>query len=257
MVAAAGTAGLLMRDLCWAFTTIRNEADMLPFWLRHYGQFCARMVVFDDASTDGSAAIARLFGADVREYPAADMLDDWTMAVHASTAYREARGWADWVIWADADELIYAPDLPTKLRDLRARGVDMPRVQGYQMFGSHFPHCGSAQLYEYVTRGVPDNSYSKQVVFDPQLSVQFGVGRHSTAPVEMVTTSTRPEDELKLLHFRWFGLEYFAKRNARNDARRSARARQNGWGMHVEPGFSGPNDASEMAANAGLAQIVT
>ena len=39
--------------MCW------NERRMLPFFLRHYEQFCERMIVYDNGSDDGSQAIIK------------------------------------------------------------------------------------------------------------------------------------------------------------------------------------------------------
>ena len=40
------------------YTTTRNEAYMLPFFLRHYYQFASHIYVIDDGSTDGTRDIA-------------------------------------------------------------------------------------------------------------------------------------------------------------------------------------------------------
>ena len=39
--------------LCW------NDADMLPFFFRHYDRFVTRYFIFDEGSTDASLLILR------------------------------------------------------------------------------------------------------------------------------------------------------------------------------------------------------
>ncbi len=45
-----------------------NEAEILPFSLRHYAAFCHRIIVHDDNSTDGSRELAREYGAEIRDF---------------------------------------------------------------------------------------------------------------------------------------------------------------------------------------------
>ena len=220
-------------DLCWAYTIVRNEARMLPWWLRYYGSFCERLVVYDDASDDGTPELARAAGAEVRGLPWSG-LDDGESVRFAESVYPEARGRARWVAWVDADELIddgYGPIAET-LETLRARGIRLPQVQGWQMYASEF-HSASEwpnmQLRDLVKRGVRDDNYSKAVIFDPELALSFGVGRHSTdgRPLEPST--------LRLLHFRFMGRAYFLERSRRNYARLSARAIDSRWGAATYP----------------------
>lgn len=222
-------------DLCWAYTIVRNEAKMLPWWLRYYGSFCEHLVVYDDASDDGTPELARAAGAEVRGLPWSG-LDDGESVRFAEWVYPEARGLAHWVMWVDADELVVDGQAPIEdvLGEMCSRTprVQLPKVQGLQMYASEF-HAASewpmTQLHELVRRGVPDENYSKAVVFDPDLELSFGVGRHSTggAPLQPST--------LKLLHFRFMGRAYYLERSRRNHARLSARAFDSRWGAATYP----------------------
>jgi glycosyltransferase involved in cell wall biosynthesis len=239
-------------DLCWAYTIVRNEARMLPWWLRWYGSFCERLIVYDDHSDDGTAEIVQAAdNAEVRVLPFSG-LDDGEHVRFAEATYPEARGKAHWVAWVDADELITDAQagMVDALIDHRTRGVHLPVVQGWQMYAAQFPDPAHyrAQLPAVVCSGLPDPNYSKAVIFDPQLELDFGIGRHSTAgaPLEPST--------LRLLHFRYLGREYYTERSRRNYARLSERAKAAGWGGATYPenveGEADMNEAAMQRASA-------
>jgi glycosyltransferase involved in cell wall biosynthesis len=220
----------------WAYTVLRNEAALLPYWLRHYQSFCARVVVYDDESTDGSAGIARAAGAEVRPCPVAG-LDDAALAEFASGQYREARGAADWVIWADADEFVYHPLPRMLLGRLKASGVTLPQVAGYAMVAQS-PPSGPGQIWQELGRGAREPRLDKPCVLDPGIDIAWGPGRHYLASGHETTTPSA-RAELKLLHYRHLGRDYFAGRNARNYARLPAESRAAGLGWETYPEHQG------------------
>lgn len=205
----------------WAYTIVRNEIQMLPWWIRHYQSFCEKLIVYDDRSDDGTDVYAREAGCDVRALPYSG-LDDGLQAQFSSWMYREARGQADFVVVVDADEFLVGP--------IRA-SYCLPYVGGFQMVSDDLPsredHPG--QLYDYCQTGIPYPEESKPCVFRPELNLEFGVGRHGT---NIPPTET---SNLKLLHYRWFGRSYAQERNARNFARLSERAQRYRWGFHTSP----------------------
>lgn len=217
----------------WVFAVVHNEAAMLPYFLRHYGEVADLITVFDDHSDDGTAALAEAAGCDVRPYPGAG-LDDQEFVDFAAATYPEALGKADWCLWVDADEFIYHPDLRGQLAALQAAGVRLPRVAGYSMFANAFP-VTSGQLCDAVTVGVRAPFYDKPVVFDPRLELRWIPGKHALA--EPVEVERGGEAALKLLHFRHLGERHFTERNARNYARMSARNVAQGLGYQTYPEY--------------------
>lgn len=228
----------------WVFSVMHDEAALLPFFLRHYGPLAERVAIFDDHSTDGTPDIAAGYArVSVRPYPGAG-LDDGEFVEFAAEAYREARGKADWCIWADADEFIYHPDLRGRLARYQAEGVTLPNVAGYSMFANAFPQT-DGQLYDAVTVGARAPFYDKPVVFDPALDLRWIPGKHALA--EPVDAERGGPAEIKLLHFRHLGERYFAERNARNYARMTPQniARRLGYQTYPE----------EQAAHGWVAQV--
>lgn len=231
---------------------MRNESVMMKYWLRHYGSFCEKLVVYDDHSDDGSADMAKYFGAEVREYPGTG-LDDMEMIDLAHATYPESRGHADWLIWGDTDEFVYHPRLPDRLDELHAQGINAPSIIGYSMFTAN-PPVGDEQIYEYVKTGLFDHNYSKRIIFDPKLNVTWSVGKHlSTLGTGAVTDDV--SDPLKLLHYRWLGREYFEARNAQNHSRRSQRNVDNHLGDAVMPGFEGDHSVAWFEERETLARV--
>lgn len=207
----------------WAYTIVRNEERMLPWWIRHYRTFCERLVVYDDWSDDETIAVAVEGGAQVRPLPYTG-LDDGLQAEFSSQMYREARGRADFVVVVDADELLVGPI---------DSGWSLPYVQGYQMFAEAFPEDDGRQLYEHCPIGMPYEYECKPCLFRPELDIRFNVGRH-TCNLRPVNWATG----LKLLHYRWFGRDYAIERSARNYARLPERAFKQPWpwGHNTYPG---------------------
>lgn len=216
----------------WVFAVIHNEAPLLPYFLRHYLPQADRVVLFDDHSTDGSAELAAAYArVTVRPYPG-DGLDDQELVDFAARTYPDARGKADWCVWVDADEFVYHPDLRGRLAQYRAAGVQLPRVEGYQMFANAFPTT-EGQIYDEVKVGARAPFFDKPVVFDPALALKWIPGKHALA--EPYEGRRGGAADLKLWHFRLLGERYFMQRNARNYARMSARNVAQGLGYQTYP----------------------
>jgi hypothetical protein len=109
-----------------AITMVRNEAAMLPRWIRHYSEQCSgpeSLVVIDDNTTDGSTdglpcSVIRTPSFIHRQFEPARL----GMVSHIASGLLEAY---DAVVFADADEFLVAdPDRYGSLRDLVAAKPD-------------------------------------------------------------------------------------------------------------------------------------
>lgn len=120
-------------------TVVRDEAVMLPRWVKHYSAQCGgpeRLVVVDDNTSDGSTdglpcPVIRL---PQRDHP------DWAMArlrlVNAmATSLLQA---FDAVVFADADEFLVAD--PKKYADLRELVADRPDAPALGAIGVNVVH---------------------------------------------------------------------------------------------------------------------
>lgn len=232
----------------WAFTVVRNEALLMPYWLRHYRTFCDRLIVYDDESDDGTQRIVKEGGGELRPYPGSG-LDDQAMAAFASETYREARGQAEWVVWVDADEFLYALQIKARLAALRADGVTLIQTEGYSMIGDA-PPVGRGQIYAECRQGFLNERYGKVCCFDPALDLTFDPGRHE---IRIRGDARQQAEPFKLLHYRYFGQEYHRERNNRNWARLTEANKSSRFGFEVAPGYSGPWSTAWYAEQAAQA----
>jgi hypothetical protein len=220
-----GEMKIHLYTLCW------NDADMLPFFFRHYDRFVTRYFIFDDGSTDESLAIMHgRQNVEVREFVREDA-DSFALSEQAVSnhCWKESRGVADWVIITDIDEHLYHRDLLDLLSEYKARGTTVVPALGYQMISQDFP-SPDEMLCATRTLGAPFQQMCKTSLFDPTAieEINYGPGRHVADPVGNVRLP--PHDELLLLHYKYLG---FARTLARYRHLRSGLRPKdfaNGWG---------------------------
>ena len=111
-----------------------NEEIIMPYFLRHYSQFCDKMVIFDNESTDSTPDIVKSFPkAELRSWSSNNQLNDMLYLVIKNNAYKESRGIADWVIVCDSDEFLYHPKIVQLLEAYKKIGINFPKVEGFDM----------------------------------------------------------------------------------------------------------------------------
>ncbi len=221
-----------------------QEHEILPFTLRHYGQFCSRIVLHDLGSTDGSQAIALAAGAEVKQHDCRGEFDD---RLNKRIKEEEWRGDStDWSIMADADELMHSPiGMEAALAAFQAAGVVIPKPYGYEMFSDAYP-TGDSQIYDEVKDGARDDFwYAKPICLHAKMiaSVEFSTGSHSARAklkngkiLDVAQKAPPSNPPLYLLHFHHIGgLQRIARLYDENRARQSAVNKANKWGLQ-EPG---------------------
>jgi hypothetical protein len=212
--------------LCW------NDADMLPFFFRHYDRFVSRYFFFDDRSSDSSPELIHGHpNAEmkplIRSDPTSFTLSELSIS---NECWKRSRGEADWVIVIDIDEHLYHPNLAALLTRYKALGITIVPALGYQMLSEQFPRPEDGLLSETLVRGAAWDIYSKLAVFDPSAisEVDYGVGRHRASPTGRVVAPCH--DELLLLHYKFLGFE---RTHARHQQRRHGlrtKDIENSWG---------------------------
>ncbi|MCE5199805.1 glycosyltransferase family 2 protein [bacterium] len=223
-------------------TNVHNEAQIMPYFLRHYASFADRIFVYDAGSDDGTREI-------VSSCPKAELID-WEcdgvndavyMQLNNSAYIHHSRGVADWVIMADADEFIYHPAILEVLRHYQKTGTNLTVPQGYNMVSDVFPTT-KGQIYEEVVRGCIHDPESKPCVFNPNLTMNFGAGKHDARPEPTNQVKRGPFGELKLLHYAFLGLEFRQARIAARGRRMSQVNIDNKWGLY---NFSTPEQIEQ------------
>lgn len=211
----------------WVFAHCRNEAELLPWFLRHYGQFADQIHIFDDQSDDGSPEIIAAGNpySFVHKIRMNGLQEDELLRL-ACEAYPAAIGKADYVMWVDIDEFIYHPKMIECLDYHHALGHDVIRTLGFNMMGYPLPFDdGVSQLTDTYRTGVRAPIYSKPVVFNPSKRLQWSHGKHDFYHKNGLKISPKDDEyapaqwRLKLLHYRYLTPEYTRARNARQYSR--------------------------------------
>jgi len=219
----------------WLFSIVRNEAPLLPYFIRHYAPWVSKFIFYDGGSDDGTRDIIRsCHTAELRDWPGTNALADDEFLAFANEQWKEARGQADWIAWCDADEFLYAPNILDVLARYLREGIELPLVAGFTMVSKIFPTT-TGQIYDEVRTGLPDAPWSKPVIF--RNAMRWTVGRHG------VDVNFKPRRsataEIKLLHYRALGMDYVRARHARNWARVPDRCRRLSLGANCNPDYEG------------------
>jgi len=211
--------------VCW------NEAAMLPHFLTYYSEFCEKIIVYDNYSTDDSVKICEQFPkVQIKNFfTDSEIRDDIYLKIK-NEAWKNSRGQCDYVIVCDVDEFVYHPQLSDFLKQKAAEGITLFRTSGFNMVASDFPAPG-INLIQTIREGVPSLSFSKLSVFNPDLveEINYEYGGHKCCPVGRLKFSI---DEVKLLHYKFLGLDRTLKRYREMGSRLSKYNRKRGLGLH-------------------------
>lgn len=219
-----------------------NQADILPFTLRHYSYFADEINVWDDASNDGSREILQAHPKVVLRdwpHPGSGINEDLFLS-HAYDWYPKARGLFDWVMWVDPDEIIYAPDIKEILERELASGTDVIQTRGYNMTGKGLPKDDGRQIWEILKTGTSAPIYSKPVVFRPEVELRWNRGKHALESC----SGKISEPLLKLLHYRYLGARYTRLKNAKNYDRCGGVGGDKGAAWSCSPQWKGEHSAT-------------
>jgi len=186
------------------YSVIWNEELIIPYFLRHYSKF-AKITLINHHCTDQTLSIAK-GKARILDYPFDRPFTEGDHSAAFEWAYKKYSRKADWVICVDADEFLYEPVSQLSLLS----GIVKPVA--YMMI-SEKPPTTDEQIYDEIKTGVRMRSFDKPVMFNPQIDVIFGNGRH-TAEARWNGMLVQPvQSRIKLLHYKYLGKEYYFERS--------------------------------------------
>jgi glycosyltransferase involved in cell wall biosynthesis len=209
------------------YTICYNEEVLLPYFFRHYRQFARKIVVYDNGSSDKSIEIVKANGGELRTLDTGGKLSNRALQTTKNTCYLDSRGKAHWVIVVDVDELLYHQKLVDILRGYMASGITIPKTEGFDMV-SGAPPSGGGQIVDEIKDGYPSALYNKCAIFRPTIDINFGIGAHHASPRGPVKFSESAD--IKLLHYRYLGVEFMTKRIVARMERMCLEDIINGWG---------------------------
>lgn len=225
-----------------------NEEKILPYTLDYYSTFCEKIFIYDNMSDDNSDEIYKRYPkVEVIKWDSNNEINEINYIKIKTESYKErSRNQnVDWVIVCDCDEFLYHPNLIDLLVDYKNNGITVPKVCGHDMVSEIFPEYDGKLLVDKVKVGSERyQPMCKNIVFNPDLDVNYGIGAHSFNCDNAVFSET---EELKLLHYKFLGKDYVKKLYIDRAKRLSSFNKQNKFGEHY---FNLPfNYMNEMIKN--------
>lgn len=166
-----------------------NEEALLPHFLSHYLSIADSILLYDNGSTDKTAALALEFPRTEVRWFKTDGYDELDTLGVLEDARRESAGAFDWCLFPDVDEFLFHPQgvrriLRTIQTDLLfARGLSMVQGPGEAPLDLKRP------LFAQRRWGFPNAAYSKPVGVRPETPGRFMAGKHAFESTQSLTRS--------------------------------------------------------------------
>jgi len=192
----------------------------------------SQIFIYDNMSTDSSDEIfSKYEKVKVFKWNSNNQFNDGYNMKIKSNAYRNYSRDVDWVIVCDCDEFLYHESLIDKLSEYKSKGITVPLIDGHDMMSYNFPVYDGKLITEKIKIG--SKTYKpmcKQIIFDPKLDIDFGVGAHFFKCNKEIKCSDNAE--LKLLHYKFLGIDYVTYRYNMLAGRLSEFNKVNKFGVH-------------------------
>ena len=199
---------------------LKDEAHILPFFLRHYS-FADEVIVWNNESTDASLSILQ---ADSRVVvhnwdTGGELRDDELLRLKNEEYHKTGPGWK---IIVDADEFYYHSHILQLLDMYDQVGITLAQTQGFDMVSTSVPvDDGHSLLTDLVKDGVYCALYDKWGVVRDNCNLTYSYGAHYAKTFSGRAVASVNKD-IKLLHYR-----YLSKELVMEKARRIKLSEQN------------------------------
>jgi hypothetical protein len=146
----------MKKPIIHAYFICYNEATILPHLLRHYLNFCDKVCIIDNFSTDNSVNIVNSFkNTEVLSYNSNNELRDDIYIQVKNSVWKRSVGVADYVIVGDTDEFLYHEDIQSYIQKAYDNGITIFKPKGYHMVGDEdLDLRPNDNIFEKVTQGV-------------------------------------------------------------------------------------------------------
>jgi glycosyltransferase involved in cell wall biosynthesis len=223
----------MKKPIVHAFFLCYNEANILPHLLKHYLAFCEQVTILDNNSTDNSVEIIKSFpNTDIIPWDSKDELNDALYLKLKNHVWKSSVGVADYVIVGDTDEFLYHENMIDFLIQSKQKGVTVFRPVGYHMVADEDLNLKiDDDLIKIVNKGVRAEVLDKLMMFDCNKisNINYSIGCHSARPEGEVVLSDK---ELKMLHYKFLGLEDHKLKQTIRGERLSDFNKQHGFGLY-------------------------
>ena len=222
------------KPIVHAFFLCYNEENILPHLIRYYSTFCEQITIMDNGSTDNSVKIAESFkNVDVIPFESNEEFNDLVHIKLKNNVWKSSVGFADYVILGDADEFLYHENMIQFLIDSKEKGVTIFKPEGYHMVADvDFNLKPDDNIFDLVKEGVRTPVLDKPMMFDCNkiFEINYGFGCHTASPLGKVEPCYDPN--LKMLHFKFLGLEDHMYKQKIRAKRLSGFNKQYGFGLY-------------------------
>lgn len=182
-----------------------NEELLIQFMIDHYrARFPnCNIVIYDNESTDNTAAIAIANGCIVKPYYTNNQIDDDKLRLLKNNCWKDAK--TDWVLVCDIDELLEINE--KDLRDEELNGTTIIRSEAYNMVNMEnnfdIPN---------IKYGWRNSAYDKNYVFNKKhiKEIYYCHGAHSTSPIGNIKFSDK---KYTLYHYHYINIELSVQRH--------------------------------------------
>lgn len=180
-------------------TVIKNEEEILPFYLEHYKNNFPDCVIhiYDNNSTDRSLEICQAAGCVIGYFPT---YSEELLKEHKNNCWKDSD--SDWIIVCDVDELVQI----TREDLYNLVGVDVVQFKGYSMI-----LVGDEKSYEDMKHGCASHPYDKCCLFRGNIAdINYDIGAHH---IEANLGLVVSEYKYDLFHYKkdWFSEENYKK----------------------------------------------
>jgi glycosyltransferase involved in cell wall biosynthesis len=226
----------MKKPIVHAYFLCYNEAHILPHLLDHYLNFCEKIYIVDNFSTDESEEIINSFeNTEIIKYDSKNELRDDLYVQIKNSVWKKSRGVADYVIVGDADEFLYHKDMKGFLTKSFSKGISIFKPEGYHMVADEsLDLTENDNIFKMVKNGVRTNVLDKMMMFDCNKieEINFGFGCHVAQPKGDILLSD--DNNLKMLHYKFLGIKNHLFRNNIRRERLSEFNKKYGLGSYYQ-----------------------
>jgi len=223
-----------MKPIVHAYFLCYNEEYILPHLLDYYSDFCEKIYILDNQSTDRSRQIVQSYSnTEIITWDSKRQVRDDLYLELKNSVWKKSRGVADFVIVGDADEFLYHEDIEDFLIKSKKEGYTIFKPEGYHMIGDEdLILSPEDDIFEKVTEGIRGSSNDKLMLFDCNkiFEINYLFGCHQANPIGDIKIYN--SSDLKMLHYKYLGLNDFIPKQRARGQRLSEFNKRNGLGMY-------------------------
>jgi hypothetical protein len=233
----------MKNQVVWVYALCYNESHFVKNFLAAYKD-ADKIIINDNMSDDNSVELlVQDPRVEVRTYDSGGKIRDDMYLDFKNNSWKEARGYADWVIVLDFDEIfgrvIKSDDkvvFDLNFSEPYINGFNIIRSYGYNMVSLDSPLYSEKHPFEHSQKGDYHIPSEKMCCFRPdQISeINYKAGCHLSDPFDIdgrkdgIRILFHPD--YKLLHYKFWNLKLYMERMKLYQKRMSGINKKNGWG---------------------------